>query len=113
MGSKGERGFPNQLADRTGRLYLLFVLLAAFAVVVMGKLVYIQLMQHDYYRTLADEEHWRDRVIASQRGTILAADGAALAVSVPFETLLADVKYLQDPAKAAELLAPVLGQTKE
>ena len=103
----------NQVQERPWRLYVIGALLGAFAFVVVGKLAYIQVLQHGYYRTLASEEHWRASEIAPPRGALLAADGAPLAVSVGFETVYADASRLGDKAAVASKLAPVLGETEE
>lgn len=99
----------NHLNERPWRLYVIVALLSAYAVVVVGKLFYIQVLQHDYYTELAREERWRERQIQPPRGSILAADGAPLAVSVPFESLYADAAYISDKDRTARMLAPVLG----
>ena len=110
MGGRGAEPTGNQLRERPWRLLALVALLVAYAAIVAGKLVYIQVFQHDYYLALANEEHYSQRQLEPPRGALLAADGAPLAVSVPFETLYADGRHMTDRAKAARLLAPLLGE---
>ena len=103
--------YENQTRERPWRLYVVGALLAAYTLVVVGKLGYVQVLQHDYYRGLATEEHWQQSTILPLRGSILAADGAPLATSVNYETLYADARHLSDPNSAATALAPVLGES--
>jgi cell division protein FtsI/penicillin-binding protein 2 len=111
--STQKRANPSLLGERAWRLYAIVAMLGAFTAIVVVKLGSIQLMQHDHFRTLATEEHWQKSEIPAPRGAILAADGAPLAVSVDYETLYADGKHLSDKTKAAQLLAPVLGESTE
>ncbi len=85
------------------------ILVACLALVVV-KLVYLQVIQHERYLALAREEHWRREEIPSERGTIFDANGHPLATSVLYETLLADTSQVKDPQRTAELLAPVIGE---
>ena len=47
----------------------------------------------------------------AQRGTIFAADGGELALSVPASTVMADPKMVTDPTGEASVLASMLGLT--
>lgn len=104
---------PNLTGERAWRLFVIFAVLGAFCVVVAGKLVLIQVVQHEYFAALADEEHWRRSVIPAPRGSILAADGAQLSLSVDYETLYADGKHMSDKGKAAKALSAVLDESEE
>ena len=92
------------------RVFAIATVLAACLALVVVKLVYLQVIQHDYYLALAKEEHWRQEEIPAERGTILDANGHPLATSVLYETLLADTSQISDPLKTAESLAPVIGE---
>jgi stage V sporulation protein D (sporulation-specific penicillin-binding protein) len=103
----------NHLKEHPWRLYLVVALLGAYTTIVVVKLFYIQVVRNDYYTELAKEERWQQRVIPAQRGTILAADGAPLAVSVPFETLYVDAMHLQNKGKVVDALAPILSESQD
>ncbi len=100
------------LAERRWRLYLIAATLAAFTILVTGKLIYIQVFQHQYYRTLAAEEHWQAITLPAERGDILAADGRPLSESVTYESLYIDAKHVKDLDKTLAKLAPVIGQSE-
>ncbi|MHB1130792.1 MAG: peptidoglycan D,D-transpeptidase FtsI family protein [Chloroflexota bacterium] len=104
--------YPNQLRESAWRLNLVVMLLGAFALIVAGKLAHIQIVQHGYYLALASEERWQVTQLQPPRGALLAADGAALALTVPFETLYADAANIKDKAKTAALLSPILGESE-
>lgn len=112
MGGRVVRAPGNQLVEQPWRLLAIVALLVAYAIIVAGKLIHIQIFQHDYYLALANEEHYSQRRLAPPRGAILTSDGAPLAVSVQYETLYADTKLMADQAKVARLLAPVLGESQ-
>ncbi|MHB1004030.1 MAG: peptidoglycan D,D-transpeptidase FtsI family protein [Chloroflexota bacterium] len=107
-----KRAYGNTVVERPWRLYAIFALLLAYSAIVVGKLAYIQLFQHDRFLALAQEEHWRQSDLPAPRGTILASDGAPLSISVDYETLYVDGKRLTDRARAVSLLAPVLGESE-
>lgn len=109
MGGRAGRYYANQLGESPWRLSAVVVLLAVFAIVVVGKLFLMQIVQHGYYLGLATEEHRSVRQLQPQRGTVLARDGAPLAVSVPYETLLADATHMTDKGDVARRLATALG----
>lgn len=92
------------------RVFAVATILVACLALVVVKLVYLQVIQHERYLALAREEHWRREEIPSERGTIFDANGHPLATSVLYETLLADTSQVKDPQRTAELLAPVIGE---
>ena len=56
-----------------------------------------------------ESQHERVITVAPQRGSILDRLGRPLAVSVELGSVYADPSMVEDPAAAAELLAPLLG----
>lgn len=106
MGEGAVRGWEGP------RWRLLFVcgLAMAFSLLIAGRLFQVQVLRHDYYLSLARQEHWQKESIPARRGTIRASDGQPLAMSVDFESLYANTWQLEDPARAARLLAPILGE---
>ena len=100
----------NEQDLRTWRLYALAASATGCMIVLVAKLFYIQVIQHDYYRTLAAKEHWRREEIPARRGTIRDRSGQPLAVSVAYESLYANTAQIGDPAQVAARLAPVIGE---
>ncbi len=59
------------------------VVCAALALVLTGRLLQLQVLQHDYYSTRSDENRMRLTVIPPVRGLIYDRNGALLAQNVP------------------------------
>lgn len=100
----------HDLEEQRWRLRTIFIIIVGGILLVMGRLFYLQVLQHDQYRSLAAEEHWRTEVVPAHRGTILDAKGRVLAVSVTFESLYADTRAIGNPEEVARALAPILGE---
>lgn len=54
-----------------------------FAILVVGKLVSIQLVDGEKYRNIADESTIKEMVIPASRGNVYSANGNLLAMSIP------------------------------
>lgn len=97
------------------RLLQLFAFLAAWAVVVVCRLVQIQLVRHDDYTNRAQRQQERTLALSPVRGSIIDARGRVLAESVSAESIYADPQAIVNPARVAKLLAqvPALGMTED
>ncbi|WP_433335471.1 penicillin-binding protein 2 [Spirillospora sp. CA-294931] len=99
------------------RLVVLYVLVAALLLVLMGRLWSMQVLDGEHYREVAANNRIRDIVVPAVRGTILDANGrplvrnrSALVVSVDRTSL----SRQKDKGKGVlEGLAKVLGTTRE
>lgn len=96
---------------RRGRTRLFVLILAIWGAVVVGRLLQIQIAQGSRYRARAQRQQERRIEIAAQRGSILDREGRELAVSVEASSIYAIPEELQDPAAAAQALAPLLGMS--
>ena len=89
-----------------------FFVLATLGLV--GRLAYIQIINHDSYLAEANAEHFDKREVRSTRGAILDRNGFPLATSVEVFDLYIDQRvWEQDPSRAqttANGLAPLLGR---
>lgn len=65
------------------RVYLAFGLMVFGALLVFGKLMHLQYVDGDRWRSIADSLTIRERVIEAARGNIYSNDGSLLATSVP------------------------------
>jgi cell division protein FtsI (penicillin-binding protein 3) len=90
------------------RLLQLFAFLAAWAVIVVARLVQIQLVRHGEYMTRALRQQERTLALNPVRGSILDARGRVLAESISAESIYADPQAVGDARAAARALAPVL-----
>jgi len=91
------------------RLLQLFAVLAAWALIVVARLVQVQLVRHDHYVTRAQKQHERTLDLNPVRGSILDAKGRVLAESVAAESIYADPQAIRDPRAVAKALARVKG----
>ncbi len=94
----------------TGRFVVVGFALLALLAVVVGKLVYIQGVQHERFEKLAVGQVRRTIPLAASRGSILDRNGRDLALSIDRTTVYGDPSLVEDPLVAARALSPVLRQ---
>src|SRR5260370_8976038 len=91
------------------RLIQTFAFLAAWAVVIVARLVQVQLIRHDDYTNKAQRQQERTLSLNPLRGSILDVRGRVLAESISAQTIYADPQAIVDPEKVAISLAPIPG----
>ncbi|HUP60176.1 MAG TPA: penicillin-binding transpeptidase domain-containing protein [Thermoanaerobaculia bacterium] len=91
------------------RLLQLFAVLAAWALIVVARLVQVQLVRHDDYVARAQRQHERTLTMHPVRGSILDARQRILAESVAAESIYADPQAITDHRAVAKQLASVRG----
>lgn len=74
-------------------IQLFFVL---FAVAIVGRLVYWQVIQYDNFTAKASEQHEVTTLIEAKRGRILASDGSVLVGNEPAFLLFANLNEFRD-----------------
>jgi cell division protein FtsI/penicillin-binding protein 2 len=91
-------------------------LLAIFTLVIMaifvGRLFYLQVIQHEYYVEKASEEQLKQLVIPAKRGEIYALDGGTptpLVLNETVYTVFADPKVVEDPQLIIDTIQRVAG----
>ncbi len=65
------------------RTYLVFLLLSLFCMLIIGKVLYIQLAEGNYWKKIADNNRVRMVEIEAERGSIYSEDEFVLSTSVP------------------------------
>jgi cell division protein FtsI (penicillin-binding protein 3) len=65
------------------RTYLVYLGLVVFCLLIIGKVLYIQIGEGKYWRSMADSAHIRFESIQAERGTIYSEAGDVLSTSVP------------------------------
>jgi len=70
------------------------------------RLIYLQIVKHDYYSQKAAEKHVGRNVIPAERGAIYDAGSEILAQNVPVATVVADATLITNP----EALFPILAE---
>ena len=90
------------------RIKLLFIFLLVLLIILTGRLVWIQVLQSDYYGSMALNQRVRDLSLDTNRGNIYDLNGKELAVNTKSKTVIAFPDQIDDPANVASLLAGVL-----
>ena len=94
---------------RSRTLIFAACLACAFAVL-LGRLAYLQILKHDEYSRLAENQHAKTVPLRPKRGPILDRGGQALAVSSRADTLYVTPSKVEDAPRLAARLAPILGE---
>lgn len=92
------------------RLQIIGVALCVAGLIVVGRLFYLQVIQHDHFQALADKNHLAKFEIPAARGEIYIADGNGVAPLVLNEVkyrLFGDPRFIQDAGRTADSLASV------
>jgi len=92
--------------ERRARWLLRLLILWGLAVV--AKLFYVQIVKHDFYAELADQQQTKLIEIPAHRGTIYDRNGHILAISVPVETVVVNPAQLPNVEIAAAILSEIL-----
>lgn len=90
------------------RLMVLWALMLGTGLVLVARLYSIQLVNHDFWAEMASAEHRGQIPLVPRRGALLDANGYPLATSVMYESVYVVGSQVKDPARVAELLAPLL-----
>lgn len=92
---------------------MLFCFTAGLFVLIFGRLVDLQVLRASYYRAVATSQRQRASELQPHRGTIYVAEGRdkelfPIAVNTKAWIAYAVPRNIEDPAKAADELAPAL-----
>jgi cell division protein FtsI (penicillin-binding protein 3) len=92
----------------TKRLKLLARLALIWVALVVLRLLQLQVLQHDYYRELAQDQQEKVQEVQAQRGTILDRTGQPLAISTPVDSVCVNPMRVPDIAVASAIFARIL-----
>ena len=76
--------------DILWRVYLCFLGIVLLGVFVIGKVIYIQQAQGDYWRNMGDSLHLKFQPLTAERGSIYSDDDNMLSTSVPIFDVYVD-----------------------
>ena len=76
--------------DILWRVYLCFLCIVAFSLIIIGRVIYIQNAEGQYWIAQAREQQQRVVPIEADRGTIYSEDGSMLSTSIPFFDIYID-----------------------
>ncbi len=77
-------------------------------VAVVARAYFLQVVKHDYYVALQQQQRSSSLLVHCERGEIRAVDGGALAVTVKGSSLYAEPRRVKDKRRIAGGLAPIL-----
>ncbi|MBD5465103.1 MAG: peptidoglycan glycosyltransferase [Lachnospiraceae bacterium] len=78
-----------------------------------GRLVYLMIYQGEYYTTLAEDLHERERSIKAARGRIIDSTGQVLATNRTVCTISVIHSQIEEPDQVAAMLVKELGISEE
>ncbi|HTR37231.1 MAG TPA: penicillin-binding protein [Bryobacteraceae bacterium] len=93
----------------TRRVHILVRLAFVWALLIVGRLIQLQVVQHGQYASLALRQQDRLEEIRAPRGAILDRYGQRLAMSLPVESVCVDPLRVPDLAVASDILSKILG----
>lgn len=97
---------------KSSRPHTLAILTLIIMAVFVVRLFYLQIIQHDYYVSLASKEQLKQLVIPAKRGEIYAMDGKTpvpLVLNETVYTVFADPKVVTDPRHIIDTVQRVAG----
>ncbi|MBQ3512694.1 MAG: peptidoglycan glycosyltransferase [Lachnospiraceae bacterium] len=90
------------------KLMLVFMVFFLFLVFLIGRLVYLTIIQSDFYQNEALELHQRERSIKAPRGIIYDRNGIVIASNKPVCTISVIYSQMTDKEKVIEVLSKEL-----
>jgi cell division protein FtsI (penicillin-binding protein 3) len=96
------------LSPTTQRLQWLLWALLAWAGIIFGRLVWLQVIRHDELQRLAEQQQQRTVEVQALRGAILDRTGQPLAKTLPADSVAVDPQKIPDLKIAADLLSRTL-----
>lgn len=96
-------------SPESGRFVFVLLAFSALLAVVVGRLVWVQVVAAPAYAAKATAQRMRDIQLPARRGTVYDREGEPLAVSVDARTVYAAPNTVKDKVGAAKAIASVLG----
>jgi cell division protein FtsI (penicillin-binding protein 3) len=96
------------IAHRRGRTLTLICALGCGALALEAKMLYLQLVDHDFLAAQGDDRHIRTVQMSAHRGPIVDRNGELLAVSTPVDSIWANPGELRAELDRIDSLADVL-----
>jgi cell division protein FtsI (penicillin-binding protein 3) len=90
------------------RLTMISLFMFAFGLVLVGRLVHLQIIQHDRLAAQSDKQYLRTVEISSARGNIYDRNRNQLATNIRVESVYADPISVVDKDRTARILAAAL-----
>ena len=95
------------------RINLVFIFFILFSAVLIGRLIYIQVLQADFYKALAQGFLNLPEETQEERGEIFLKNGEPLAVNKSFSLVFATPPKVKNVAETSEILSETLNLNKD
>ena len=83
-------------------------MLFLWVAVVLGRLVYLQVIRYEFFLNVADRQHGRSIEVDPRRGTIFDRNGTELAMSIDVDSVFVVPSEIPNQETTAQILATVL-----
>ena len=99
------------------RYYISLTFIVFFAFVLIGKLLYIQIIEGEYYRKLSEDNTIKNFILEPSRGNIYSDDNSLLATTTPRYEIRwdskvpSDINFLSNKKDLSIGLSKILGKT--
>lgn len=97
---------------RYWRTNLVFLLVIIFSAAIISRLIYIQIIQHQYWQALAQGQQKFFVALQGERGEIFFQDGTNLAINKSFDLVYAVPSEIKKQNETAEILSLILNLDK-
>jgi len=95
------------------RINLIFAFIFLFSAAILGKLFFIQVLQGDFYKALAQGLHILPTEKLEERGEIYFKNGESLAINWNWPLVFASPPKVEEPEETADVLSEVLNLDKD
>jgi cell division protein FtsI/penicillin-binding protein 2 len=95
------------------RIVTLMAIMSAGTLILVGQLFRWQVLEHETFLALAEEEHQAEVTIRPRRGAIYDRNGFLLAADAFQYTVSASPPMISDPYATADRLFPLLGMSRD
>ena len=102
----------NKTSNRKKVVVIFFACLVLFLILI-GRLVYLMVVQSDHYSQMAQDLHERERGIKAARGRILDANGTVIADNKTVCTISVIHNQIKEPDRIVEVLSRELDLSEE
>jgi len=95
------------------RINFILILIIVFGAVIIGRLLDIQIIKHDFYKALAQGQQSAYKLVTGDRGEIFFRGGQVLATNVREKYVFISPEEIEEKERTAEKLSQILGLEKE
>jgi stage V sporulation protein D (sporulation-specific penicillin-binding protein) len=95
------------------RLNLVLVIIIVFSAAIIGRLIYIQVLNHNYWEAMAQGQQKFSVEEQGDRGEVFFQDMTGLAINQNFPLVYAAPNEIKNKQEASEMLSLVLGLDKD